>query len=193
MEATAARAAGRPGARLAEALRRPWSDRRTELLLGALACSLLALIAGMVVFVFANAWPSFSHNGLAGSVRAATSTSSSATSSTRPRTRTTTSTSCARGRCCAGTILTTAGRSSCGVAISLFAAIFIVEFAPPRLQQGAGAGGAPAGGRAVRDLRADRRARDRAVRRQPPDQRGPQGIGRVRRAAHRLEPDRGRA
>ncbi len=34
-------------------------------MLGALACSLLVLIAGMVVFVFANAWPSFAHNGLA--------------------------------------------------------------------------------------------------------------------------------
>ena len=34
-------------------------------MLGALACSLLVLIAGMVVFVFAKAWPSFAHNGLA--------------------------------------------------------------------------------------------------------------------------------
>jgi ABC-type phosphate transport system permease subunit len=33
-------------------------------MLGALACVVLALIAGMIVFVFAKAWPSFSHNGL---------------------------------------------------------------------------------------------------------------------------------
>jgi phosphate transport system permease protein len=42
-----------------------WTDRRVERLLGALACSVLALIAAMVVFVFAKAWPSFAHNGLA--------------------------------------------------------------------------------------------------------------------------------
>jgi phosphate transport system permease protein len=41
------------------------SDRRAELLLGALACVALALIAGMIIFVFEKAWPSFSHNGLA--------------------------------------------------------------------------------------------------------------------------------
>ena len=40
-------------------------DQRAELLLGALACLVLALIAGMIVFVFQKAWPSFSHNGLA--------------------------------------------------------------------------------------------------------------------------------
>jgi phosphate transport system permease protein len=39
------------------------TDRRAELMLGALACVVLALIAGMIIFVFAKAWPSFSHNG----------------------------------------------------------------------------------------------------------------------------------
>ena len=39
------------------------SDQRAELLLGALACVVLALIAGMIIFVFQKAWPSFSHNG----------------------------------------------------------------------------------------------------------------------------------
>jgi phosphate transport system permease protein len=42
-----------------------WTDRRVERLLGALACSVLALIAAMVAFVFSKAWPSFAHNGLA--------------------------------------------------------------------------------------------------------------------------------
>jgi phosphate transport system permease protein len=41
------------------------SDQRAELLLGALACVVLALIAGMIIFVFQKAWPSFEHNGLA--------------------------------------------------------------------------------------------------------------------------------
>jgi phosphate transport system permease protein len=40
-------------------------DQRTERTLGALACTVLVLIAGMIVFVFAKAWPSFAHNGLA--------------------------------------------------------------------------------------------------------------------------------
>ena len=43
------------------------NDQRAELLLGALACVVLALIAGMIIFVFAKAWPSFSHNGSPGS------------------------------------------------------------------------------------------------------------------------------
>ena len=42
-----------------------WSDRRAERVLGALACTVLLLIAAMVLFVFLKAWPSFAHNGLA--------------------------------------------------------------------------------------------------------------------------------
>jgi phosphate transport system permease protein len=40
-------------------------DLRAERLLGALAVAVLVLIAGMLVTVFIQAWPSFSHNGLA--------------------------------------------------------------------------------------------------------------------------------
>ena len=57
-----------PGAGLASlgAARRGGRGRTgaPSALLGALACSVLVLIAGMVVFVFAKAWPSFAHNGL---------------------------------------------------------------------------------------------------------------------------------
>ena len=42
-----------------------WSDRRAERPLGALASMVLVLILGMLAFVFAHAWPSFAHNGLA--------------------------------------------------------------------------------------------------------------------------------
>src|ERR1700712_3277613 len=45
-------------------MRRPWSDRRAERVLGAVACLVLATVLGMVAFVFAKAWPSFQHNGL---------------------------------------------------------------------------------------------------------------------------------
>ena len=41
-----------------------WSDRRAELMLGALACAVLALVVAMLAFVFVQAWPSFAHNGL---------------------------------------------------------------------------------------------------------------------------------
>src|SRR4051812_22181950 len=40
------------------------TDRRAELMLGALAGGVLLLVGAMVVFVFREAWPSFSHNGL---------------------------------------------------------------------------------------------------------------------------------
>jgi phosphate transport system permease protein len=39
-------------------------DQRAELMLGALVCVVVALLLGMLVFVFHEAWPSFSHNGL---------------------------------------------------------------------------------------------------------------------------------
>jgi phosphate ABC transporter permease protein PstC len=40
------------------------TDQRAEIALGALAVTVLLLIAFMIVFVFLKAWPSFSHNGL---------------------------------------------------------------------------------------------------------------------------------
>lgn len=40
------------------------SDRRAELMLGALVCAVLAVVAAMLVFVAREAWPSFAHNGL---------------------------------------------------------------------------------------------------------------------------------
>jgi ABC-type phosphate transport system permease subunit len=50
-----------PPSRLS-ALRGP--DQRAELMLGALVCGVLAVVAAMLAFVFHEAWPSFSHNGL---------------------------------------------------------------------------------------------------------------------------------
>ena len=41
------------------------TDQRVELLLGALASTILLLIAGMIIFVFLKGLPSFTHNGLA--------------------------------------------------------------------------------------------------------------------------------
>src|SRR3954452_22660335 len=40
------------------------SDRRAELMLGALVVAVVGLLVAMIVFVFVKGWPSFSHNGL---------------------------------------------------------------------------------------------------------------------------------
>jgi len=42
-----------------------WSDRRAELMLGALVVAVVGLLVAMIVFVFIRGWPSFQHNGLA--------------------------------------------------------------------------------------------------------------------------------
>src|SRR4051812_11797142 len=40
------------------------ADRRAELMLGTLVCAVLLLVAAMLFFVLREAWPSFGHNGL---------------------------------------------------------------------------------------------------------------------------------
>jgi len=40
------------------------SDRRAELMLGALVVAVVGLLVAMIVFVFIRGWPSFAHNGL---------------------------------------------------------------------------------------------------------------------------------
>ncbi len=52
-----------PGSHMAKPKDR--TDQRAEIVLGALASAVLLLIAFMIVFVFAKAWPSFADNGLA--------------------------------------------------------------------------------------------------------------------------------
>ena len=47
-----------------ERLRKPWSDRRAGLMLGALSSLVLLTIGLMVLFVAQEAWPTFQHNGL---------------------------------------------------------------------------------------------------------------------------------
>jgi phosphate ABC transporter permease protein PstC len=104
-------------------------------LLGALACSVLLLIAGMVVFVFVKAWPSFSHNGLAwfGSGGNVDQQLDDIFNSTKS----------GHGfeyhirawPLLWGTALTTIGAVLLGLALALFAAVFIVEFAPDRLRR----------------------------------------------------------
>lgn len=44
--------------------RQRWSDQRVERGLVALVCVIVGLLIAMTIFVFAQGWPSFSHNGL---------------------------------------------------------------------------------------------------------------------------------
>jgi phosphate transport system permease protein len=110
-----------------------WSDRRVERMLGAVACLVLLLIVGMIVFVFSKAWPSFAHNGLAwfGSggdvdqqledIFASPSNPANYVYELRA------------WPLIWGTFVITAGAVAIGIVFSLFSAIFIVEFAPRRL------------------------------------------------------------
>jgi phosphate ABC transporter permease protein PstC len=112
-----------------------WSDDRVEKILGAVACLVLVLIAGMIVFVFAKAWPSFAHNGLAwfgsgGDVDLQledifNSPADPADYVYKLR----------AWPLIWGTVVVTAGAVLVGLVFALFAAIFIVEFAPARLNR----------------------------------------------------------
>jgi phosphate ABC transporter permease protein PstC len=116
-------------------LREPWSDRRAERTLGALACAVLLVIVLMIVFVAVKAWPTFQHNGLkwlgpGGDVDQ--QISDQVNTGARPS---------------AGdyqlrawplvyaTVLTTGVAAVVGIVFSVLAAVFIVEFAPERLRR----------------------------------------------------------
>jgi phosphate ABC transporter permease protein PstC len=115
-------------------LRQPWSDRRAELTLGALACAVLLVILLMVVFVANEAWPTFKHNGLSwilpgGNVDE--QIGAMVNSGARPPAS---DYHLRAWPLVWGTILTTGLAVVFGLAFSILAAIFIVEFAPDRLR-----------------------------------------------------------
>jgi phosphate transport system permease protein len=115
-------------------LRQPWSDRRAELTLGALACAVLLVIVLMVVFVANEAWPTFKHNGLSwlgpgGNVdeqinKMVNSGANAPAEDYYVR----------AWPLVWGTLLTTGMAVVIGLVFSVLAAIFIVEFAPDRLR-----------------------------------------------------------
>jgi len=123
----------RPSA--AARLSAPWSDNRTERVLGAIACTLLALIAGMVIFVFLKAWPSFSHNGLAwfgsgGNVDQQMTDIFNSPSAPDSREYT-----IHAWPLLYGTFIITVGALIIGLTVALFSAVFLVEFAPLQMRR----------------------------------------------------------
>lgn len=136
--ATATPTSSRAPSLLLGALRRPWPDRRAELLLGAAACSVLVFVAGMVAFVFANAWPSFSANGLgwfgntSGGVTVDQQLGAILQAPANPADWTY---DLNAWPLLWGTLLTTAGAVVIGTVFASFAALFLVELAPARVER----------------------------------------------------------
>jgi phosphate transport system permease protein len=110
-------------------------DQRAERTLGALAIAVLVLIGAMIVTVFVNAWPSFSHNGLSwfgpgGDVRAQLTAMQDSTPLPGH--------SLEYFRAWPliwGTLLTTVIAVVLALVVSTLAAIFLTEFAPPPVRR----------------------------------------------------------
>lgn len=118
-----------------ERLRQPWTDQRAGRMLGALASLVLITIILMVVFVAAEAWPMFQHNGLSwlgpggdvdqqiGQMVNTGANPSGADFHFRA------------WPLIWGTILTTGFAVLFGLIFAVLASIFIVEFSPDRLRR----------------------------------------------------------
>lgn len=110
-------------------------DRRAERTLGALACSVLVLVAGMIVFVFAKAWPSFANNGLhwfGGGGNVDEQLTDIFNSPANPNAYEYT---LHAWPLLYATLLITIVSVCCALVFSVLAALFIVEFSPPRLRR----------------------------------------------------------
>ena len=113
----------------------PWADRRVELALAALGVALLALIAGMLLFVFGKAWPSFANNGPAwfgagGSVDLQLQDIFNSPANPKDYEY-----KLRAWPLLYGTAITTAFAVVFGLVFALLSALFIVEFAPPRVRR----------------------------------------------------------
>jgi len=118
-----------------ERLRRPWPDSRAERLLGAVSLVAAAGIVAMVVFVVAEAWPIFEHNGLSWlfsgkGLEGETATMAAAGNNAPAATYT-----LHAWPILYGTLLTSGIAVVLGVIISVLASIFIVEIAHARVKR----------------------------------------------------------
>jgi phosphate transport system permease protein len=110
-----------------------WTDARVERILGGVACIVLALIAGMIVFVFEKAWPSFAHNGLAWFGGGGDVDRQLEDIFNSPANPSDYGYTLHAWPLLWGTAVVTALAVIVGIAFSLLSAIFIVEFSPARL------------------------------------------------------------
>jgi phosphate transport system permease protein len=111
------------------------SDRRAELMLGALVCLVVVLLLGMFAFVLYQAWPSFSHNGLSwfgsrGNVDSQIQAIFNSGTSLGHEVY-----AFHGWPLIWGTALVVGGAVTIAFVCSLFVAVFIVEFAPDALRR----------------------------------------------------------
>ena len=114
---------------------RDTTDQRAELLLGALACLVLVLIGGMIIFVLREAWPSFANNGLAWFGSGGNVDDQIENIFRSPANPDEYVYHLRAWPLIWGTILTTGGAVIIGMAVAVLSAIFIVEFAPEPLRK----------------------------------------------------------
>ena len=118
-----------------EQLRKPWSDRRAELSLGAVSLIVAVVVVAMVVFVAIKAWPTLQHNGLnwlgpGGSLEGQISNAYSA-----PAPAPASAFHLRAWPLVFGTLVTTGVAVALGLVIAVLSSIFIVELAPARLRR----------------------------------------------------------
>ena len=106
------------------------ADRRAEIALGGLVVGVLAVVAAMLVFVFREAWPSFSHNGLGWFAGGGDVDAQIRAIFTSGDLRQTPVYTFHAWPLIWSTLLTTGGAVLIGFVCSLFVAVFMVEFAP---------------------------------------------------------------
>lgn len=110
-------------------------DRRAELSLGALVALVVIMLLAMLVFVFHEAWPSFSHNGLGWFGPGGSVDSQVQAIFTSGDVKGVPEYTLHAWPILWSTILTTIGGVGIGFVCSLFVSVFIVEFAPDWLKR----------------------------------------------------------
>ncbi|HWX87594.1 MAG TPA: hypothetical protein VNX67_05420, partial [Solirubrobacteraceae bacterium] len=127
----------RPGGALRRLLGRgpAAAERRTEWLLRGLAAGVLVLIAAMAITVFTKAWPSFAHNGLAWFGSGGDVDTQLYAMINGPKDPAHYVYHFRAWPLIWATILTSGLAVVLGMIASIFAAVFIVEFAPRRIRR----------------------------------------------------------
>ncbi len=110
-------------------------DQRAELGLGALVCLVVLVLLAMLAFIFREAWPSFSHNGLHWFGPGGNADQQIQTIFTSGDLKQTPQFLIHAWPLIWSTILTTVGAVVISFVCSLFVAVFLVEFAPAWLKR----------------------------------------------------------